>query len=327
MSRATAVTRFWRHLRALWPGFTILCPLPFLLHAVWALLEGHFHWENVAILVVLLSLFAVGPKTKKLLVGVYPIGLVGLLYDTMKAFQDVGVTPARVHVCDLRALEIKLFGITMNGQPATIHDWLQPHATLGLDLLCAIPYGTFIFVCCGCALWLYFKDYPAMLRFTWCFFALNVAGFTTYHLYPAAPPWYFHQHGCVIDMHAHPSAGPNLTRVDAWLGFPYFAGVYGRSSDVFGAVPSLHVAYSLIVVLEGWPSFRWFWRGASVAFFCLMAFAAPYLDHHWVVDAVAGILYCTSLVLISRWWTQRRAKRTSPAPTSASGSSAPHGVS
>ena len=31
-----SVRRFWRHLRALWPGWTILAPLPFFAQAVWA---------------------------------------------------------------------------------------------------------------------------------------------------------------------------------------------------------------------------------------------------------------------------------------------------
>ncbi len=320
----TLVARFWRHLRALWPGFSILVPLPFLLHAVWVLARHQFHWENAAIVAVVLALFAVGPRTKKLLVGAYPIGLVGLLYDTMKLVENVGVTPERVHLCDLRAYEIALFGITMNGRPATVHDWFQAHASLGLDLLSAIPYATFILVCTACAVWLYFKDYAAMLRFTWCFLTLNVAGFITYHVYPAAPPWYFHSHGCVVDIHAHASEGPNLARVDAWLGVPYFAGMYGRASDVFGAMPSLHVAYALIVVLEGWPTFPWFWRGASIGFFCLMAFAAAYLDHHWVLDALGGVAYCTAIVAIARWWTNRRAAKGSSAGASSPASGAAH---
>jgi inositol phosphorylceramide synthase catalytic subunit len=302
--------RFWRHLRALWPGYTILAPLPFVLHAVWAVWRHLFHWENVAILALALGLFSVGPRTKKLFIGVYPLGLVGLLYDTMKLIENVGLTtPESVHLCDLRALEIKLFGVTVNGQPGTLHDWFQAHSSPFLDRLCAIPYATFIFVCFGCAVWLYFKDYPAMLRFTWCFLALNLAGFVTYHVYPAAPPWYFHTHGCTIDLAAHASEGPNLARVDAWIGVPYFAGMYGRASDVFGAMPSLHVAYSLIVVLEGWQSFRPLWRAASLAFFFLMAFSAVYLDHHWVLDAVAGIVYCTTIVSIARVYTHVRASR------------------
>ncbi len=306
-TNATHVTRFWRHVRALWSGFTILVPLPFLLHAAWAWSRHQFHWEHAAMLVALFTLFTIGPRTKRLLVGMYPLALVEPLYDATKLVQNVGVTPERVHLCDLRALEIMLFGVTMNGEPTTLPDWFQAHASLALDLLSAIPYAIFIAVCMGCAVWLYFKDYPAMLRFAWGFFALNVAGFLTYHVYPAAPPWYFHMHGCVVDMTTQPNGGPNLARVDAWLGVPFFTGMYGRASDVFGAIPSLHVAYALIVVLEGWASFSWFWRGAGVAFFCLMAFAAAYLDHHWVLDAVAGVVYCVIVVAIARSWTRRRA--------------------
>ena len=67
-------------------------------------------------------------------------------------------------------------------------------------------------------------------------------------------------------------------------------------SIVFGAMPSLHVAYALIVVLEGWACFSPAARGASLAFFLLMAFAAVYLDHHWVLDVVAGCTYCVVIV-------------------------------
>ena len=69
------------------------------------------------------------------------------------------------------------------------------------------------------------------------FFLVNVMGFVTYHLYPAAPPWYFEMHRCSIDVLARASAGPNLTRVTTrMLGFPFSCtGLYGRSNDVFGA--------------------------------------------------------------------------------------------
>jgi inositol phosphorylceramide synthase catalytic subunit len=322
------VIRFWRHLRTLWPGWSILAPVPFMIHGIWAASQHRFHWENFAVLGLSLSLFAIGPRTKKLFIGAYPLGLVGLLYDTMKLVENVGVTPESVHVCDIRALETKLFGITMNGRPATLHDWFQVHWSPILDRVCAIPYSTFIFVCFGCAVWLYFKDYPAMLRFTWCFLALNIAGFITYHVFPAAPPWYFHRYGCAVDISVHASEGPNLARVDAWLGVPYFAGMYGRSSDVFGAMPSLHCAYALIVVLEGWASFRPFFRGASLAFFFLMVFSAVYLDHHWVLDAVAGIVYCVTVVLVARVVTRLRAARmTETAPVAVIEPSTPRGLS
>jgi membrane-associated phospholipid phosphatase len=252
------------------------------------------------VLGLLVGLFVTGPRTKKLLLGAYPVALVGLLYDSMRVVKNVGVSPDRVHLCDLRAHELALFGVSMHGERVTFHDWFQAHPSSTLDALCAVPYATFIPVCIAFAMWLYVRDYARMLRFTWCFLALNVAGFVTYHVYPAAPPWYYHAHGCTIDVLARASEGPALARVDARLGIPYFAGMYGRSSSVFGAVPSLHVAYAFLVALEGWSVLRYTWRTASIAFFVLMCFSAVYLDHHWVLDALAGMAYCGIVVAVAR---------------------------
>ena len=220
-----------------------------------------------------------------------------------------------MHLCDLRAGELLLFGVDLDGRRVTYHDWFQAHPSAVLDAVCAIPYATFIFVCIGCAVWLYARDYPRMLRFTWCFFALNVAGFLTYHLYPAAPPWYFHAHGCTVDVLARASEGPALARVDQRLGLHYFAGMYGRSASVFGAMPSLHCAYACLVAVEGWAAMNRAWRAAAVAFYLLMCFAAVYLDHHWVLDAVAGTLYCLAVVAAARWVVRARARRLAGART------------
>ncbi len=278
----------------------LIACLPFVVHAAWTAANHRFRLENGAELLLVVAALLAGPRLKKLLAGAYPLALVGLLYDSMKTIENVGVSADTVHLCDLRAREVALFGVTVNGQRGTFHDWLQAHSSPLLDRICAVPYATFIFVCIATAAWLYVRDYPRMVRFTWCFFALNVAGFVTYHLYPAAPPWYYHAHGCVIDVHAAASEGPNLARVDAWLGVPYFARMYGRATDVFGAMPSLHCAYACLVALEGWAVFRPPWRAASVGFFVLMCFSAVYLDHHWVLDAMAGITYCTLIVAAAR---------------------------
>jgi membrane-associated phospholipid phosphatase len=299
------VRRAWLHVRALWPGWTILALVPFFAHAIWAAAAGELRWENFAILGASTALFVTGPRTKRLFLGLYPVALVGLLYSTMKVVQNVGLSPRTVHVCDLRAHEIALFGVTMGGERVSLHDWFQAHSSPALDVICAVPYATFMFVCIGFAVWLYFRDYARMVRFAWCFLALNVAGFVTYHVYPAAPPWYYHSHGCTVDMLARASEGPNLARVDALLGIHYFHGMYGRASDVFGAMPSLHVAYALIVALEGWAVFGVGLRIASVVFYLTMGFSAVYLDHHWVLDAVAGSTYSIVVAVVARWVGRR----------------------
>jgi hypothetical protein len=131
-------------------------------------------------------------------------------------------------------------------------------------------------------------------------------GFITYHVYPAAPPWYFHTHGCVVDVLARSSEGPNLARVDALLGVHYFQGLYGRSNDVFGAVPSLHVAYPLVVVLDGWRLFGRFGKIFTTSFWAVMCFAAVYLDHHWVIDVILGLIYALGAFSFVRWVSTRR---------------------
>ena len=237
---------------------------------------------------------------RPLALNLAPMALVAVLYRIMSSVQTVGVTRNRIHVCDLRGLDMRLAGISVDGHPATVHDWLQRHATIGLDLLCAVPYGTFAVACVAFAVLASRREPARARRFAWGFFWLNVLGFATYHLWPAAPPWYFHSHGCVVDLAATASEGPNLARVDVWLGVHFFRAMYAQSSAVFGAMPSLHCAYALLVVLEGWALFGAAMRTATAAYASLMAFAAVYLDHHWILDVLAGHLYAIAVFVALR---------------------------
>jgi hypothetical protein len=290
----------WQHMRRLWPRWTLLPVAPFFLWTLFWVLRGQVRWDHIAVCAVAAATAYGNATTKRLFFGILPLGIVGLLYDAMRFVKDVGLSESTVHVCDLRDLEIKLFGITVNGVPQTMHDYAQVHARLWMDAFFAVPYGVFLYAVFGFAVYLFVKDYTAALRFTWGFLALNVLGFATYHIYPAAPPWYFHKFGCVVDLAAKASPGANLLRVDQMMGFAYFTGFYGRSSDVFGAVPSLHVAYPLLMIIEGWASRRTLLRLGLIAFYVWMCAAAVYLDHHWVVDVVLGSLYTIAVAAAMR---------------------------
>lgn len=258
--------------------------------AAWAIgrtaVDG-WRWEYVLFVIVAPALALAHAPARRLFWGLYPFALLALVYDAMRFVSKVGIEPNRVHVCDLRALEARWFG--WDGH--TVHDWLQVHPSPILDAISAIPYGTFIEVAVLFAIYLFVKDHAAMRRFGWTFLLVNLCGFVTYRIYPAAPPWYFHAHGCLADLSTHASEGPNLARVDAWMGVGYFHGFYARSSSVFGAVPSLHVAYPLLVLLFGWRYFRALARTLAALFFATMLFAAVYLDHHWIIDVVMGVAY------------------------------------
>lgn len=253
--------------------------------------RGALRWDHVAVALLATALRFGPPALQKLFRALIPLGLVGVTYDAMRFVAHIGLDETTVHVCDLRELERTWFGITSQGERITLHDWLQPRAMPWLDLLCAVPYGAFLAVVFGYCFVLLLRDFEAQQRFAWGFLLLNLAGFTTYHLYPAAPPWYFHQNGCHVDLHAAASAGPNLLRVDSMLGVHYFAGLYGRASDVFGAFPSLHVAYPSLMLAVGWRVHGAMGRCLLALFLAWMAFSAVYLDHHWIIDVLAGATF------------------------------------
>lgn len=283
---------------------------PFVLWGAWLISRGDVRWEVLALMALAPSLVLVSDTSRRLFRALLPVGLVALLYDAMRLVKHVGVTVERVHVCDLRAIEMSLFSVTVDGRAGTVHDWIQLHPSRLFDALFAVPYGTYIYSVLAMAVFLYPRDFERMQRFTWTFLALNVAGFITYKVYPAAPPWYFHTHGCAVDLSTTPSEGPSLARVDQMLGFPYFHGLYGRSSNVFGAVPSLHVTYPSLLALEGWKHLRLPLRALAATYAALMIVGAVYLDHHWIVDVLLGLAYTLVIrALVVRIFAWQRARR------------------
>jgi inositol phosphorylceramide synthase catalytic subunit len=320
------IQAFRQHIARLWPRYALLPLVPFVLYTLVSAARSDLRPEHLGAILLVIVLAYTSERTKSLLLAIYPIGLVGLLYDGMRPLQTLGLTPERVHVCDVRALEARLFGFEVDGVRMTLHDWFRVHHWPALDLLCAFPYATFILVSFICAAFLGFRDRPAMRRFTWAFFAMNVAGFITYHVIPAAPPWYFHQHGCTVDLATRASEGPVLMRVDAMLGISYFHGMYSKASSVFGAIPSLHCAYPFLVVLEGWRSFSRPVRALSVAYWLLMIFASMYLDHHWLIDGLLGSSYALVASLILRRLIPSEAVKAPPIDLESSPESSPVSV-
>jgi membrane-associated phospholipid phosphatase len=168
----------------------------------------------------------------------------------------------------------------------------------------------FAYVALVYAGYLYFKDRPRMRYFLWAFAVANAISFAMWLIVPAAPPWYVHEHGCVIDLAARPSPA-GLGRVDALLGISYFEVFYSRAASVFGAMPSMHNAYPLLGLFTAWSSSTWKTRPIHIAYFLWMFTASLYLDHHWVVDAVAGWCVAGAAVLLAGKLLGRHADRAS----------------
>ena len=273
--------------------------LPWVAYALALGATSRLRWEHVVVAALAGVTVTGGARARSFFVHALPFFVLFLLYDSMRYWGDLGVAPDRVLGCELRDLELAWFGVVMGGRLQTLNDVFVAHHQPLVDLLVAIPYGAYIPVMIGTFAWLYARDRDAAMRFAWIALATHLLGFLTYHLAPAAPPWYVRAHGCVIDPAATTSAA-GLERVDALLGVRYFDALYGRGSAVFGALPSLHVTYPLYGIFATLRRCPRPALGVQIVYAATMVFAAIYLDHHYVVDVLLGVTYAlVAFVVVS----------------------------
>src|SRR5262249_55209193 len=109
--------------------------------------------------------------------------------------------------------------------------------------------------------------------------------------FPVAPPWYVTEHGLGPAVRGIPGSPAAALRFDQLTGTHMIASLYARESDAFGAIPSLHAAYPLLVALMLREMGARRLTTLAWAYMALMCFAAVYLQHHYVIDVIAGIAY------------------------------------
>jgi membrane-associated phospholipid phosphatase len=178
-------------------------------------------------------------------------------------------------------------------------DFIGAHSHPILDLVCGAAYLLFLIEVFGIAGYLFFRARAKMLEISVGFFALNVAGWIVWMLYPAAPPWYVDQYGLGPVVQDAASSPAGLLRLDALLGTPIAASFYAKSANVFGAMPSLHVAYVTLVACVAMP-LGGALRAFTLFFAALIAFSAVYLRHHYVIDVVAGMVLAVLVSMAMR---------------------------
>jgi len=140
--------------------------------------------------------------------------------------------------------------------------------------------------------------------------AASLLGEITFILAPTAPPWLAAQEGYVSHLHhvlKHTLYDLDLTKL---------AGLDGDASkyNVTAAVPSLHVAFPVICILT---AVRAQLPRAVVAVLVLnllgVVFAIVYTGEHYLVDALAGVLYgWVAWLIVRRLLEPVRGRRSAP---------------
>jgi membrane-associated phospholipid phosphatase len=212
-----------------------------------------------------------------------------------------------IHTGELWELEHTLFPA-----PGTAGTWpafFATHTHAVLDFFCGFSYAAYLYEVIGLVLLFFFRKHPRFESLCWTFMLVNTLGLVTYMLYPAAPPWYVMKYGPgLADLTAPPSPA-GTARFDTLMGIHYFAKFYARNPNIFGAMPSLHAAYPVVVAWQVWGMGR-AWRVGSVAFAVLVSFSALYLQHHYILDVVAGVTAALVASAVVEYAFARRASAT-----------------
>jgi hypothetical protein len=213
-----------------------------------------------------------------------PFLLYGVVYDSMRYYADAIRSPV-IHVREPYDFDLRFFGIG----GLTPNEWLQRHTNPVFDFLCGLAYTPMFFIGQSVVLSVYLMNTGEARRaerFVWAFVIANFIGFACYYIYPAAPPWYVSDHGFSVDMSVRASPAGAI-RFDRLIGYPLMQSFYGKSADVFGAIPSLHVVYPFLAMVYGWwlPRFRRF----AIGYWLLVCFSAVYLNHHYLLDLFIGL--------------------------------------
>ncbi|MFI6096335.1 phosphatase PAP2 family protein [Lentzea sp. NPDC051213] len=239
-----------------------------------------------------------------------------LVYDRQRVLSPA-VTGRTVDVTGPRDWELAWFGIPAGQGEVTPPEWFQSHTSPVLDVVCGLTYLGFMYGFVLLAAWWRFREKRTDAQVVmWSLLALHLIGYTLHFLHPTAPPWYVMDYGTGPAVLTAPPDAAGGLRFDELLGVHWFSGQYRASSSVFGALPSLHVGQTFLAAL-----FATQYRSLRVlawSFFGLVLLASVYLNHHYVVDGIAGMaiagLVFAAVVYLTR--LRRRAPASGPASTS-----------
>lgn len=203
-----------------------------------------------------------------------------------------GFTHMKPHVTEMITFDQAIFF----GQVPTI--WMQqrlyhPGQIAWYDVAATALYLMHFVVPLGVAFALWFWRRSLFLEFMASFLLLALAGFATFVLFPAAPPWiagnWLHKLPHVYRIYN--------SAITVFSGKQSFSAMYQwmwqhGGWDVYGAVPSEHAAFPFLCFLY----LRKAWRRAGWIFlpYCVAVWVAVvYLGEHYAMDVAVAVVYAS----------------------------------
>ncbi|RKY85801.1 hypothetical protein DRQ09_06815 [candidate division KSB1 bacterium] len=265
----------------------------------------HIRPDHAFLALVLLSFMLGKEKAKRFLIDWSPFVIWWVLYDIMRGIVDN--LRGFIHISGPYKAELFIFGRFFGNKiPAFWLQNFQNHLDGSflkdvLDLICAnfytLHFGAPLLL--AWVLWHTTSDRRMHYSFVYTFTVLNVLALITFYVYPSAPPWYVFQYGFEQPHGALYGVAGSLINVDKMLKVKFFTTLWDNMNpNHFAAIPSLHGAYPVLIVYYLYKKFKRY----PLLLFIYPAgtwFAAVYLNHHYIIDLIIGVIYIVVAYLIT----------------------------
>lgn len=207
------------------------------------------------------------------------------------------------------------FGIV---PPEELQRLLHTPGVVGpLELATAVVYAAHFLLPLAVAFVLWLKRRTAYYRYVIALMVMSFAQFFTAIVLPVAPPRYAGLYGQALNVVDLGSEVAQQTGIGV-LSWAY----HNMIGNPVAAFPSLHAAYPILAYLllrEHWPRASWL----MLAYTAAVWFSIMYLGHHYLLDALGGLVYAVVAYLVvrsaisgrlGRWWQSRRESASLPGP-------------
>ena len=234
-----------------------------------------------------------GERGRRFFIDWAPLFAFWLVYDRLRLIQPL--LYARVAVESPFLIERAAFGWLAGGEvPAHgAHTWfVSNHGALAISIewLAQVVYFSHLFVVplVIVALWIYGGSRPesraSFLQHIRAFTLLNFSAIVVYLLLPVAPPWWVSLNGMT-----QPTAElVSQANMSAAMHGALIQGMIKNASQWFAAVPSLHGAYPVLLLLLIPRNKNRLAFGITALYACAMWISTVILNQHYVIDLVAG---------------------------------------
>ncbi|OLS28855.1 MAG: hypothetical protein HeimC2_04560 [Candidatus Heimdallarchaeota archaeon LC_2] len=240
-----------------------------------------------------------------------PFLVLWLLYDQMRGIAD---NQDWINVKPVYDVEKYIFGWMFGGQIP--NEWAQQDFIQNkfLSFFYAFIYTVHPIAPLLLAVLIYYKsnDREMFKEYSQSFLLTVYLALATFVFYPVAPPWYVEKHGFAQpeQLTGVGDSAAGLVDVDNYLGITAFTDFYRQfNANPYAALPSLHAAFSFFVAYYAIYYYRSrigrkiYW----IIFYPFLVWtAAVYLNHHYIVDLLAGAAYSYVSIKLVRYYRKKR---------------------